>query len=123
MAPRAQLSKVETGTNFDGSGVPDDAHSYLRKVYNDPLQPDHVRIRAAQIAIEFERPKLGVNVNMNLGEDFAARLDRAIERTNGVKVIEHVGGEGSKTQTQSEAQVVSREHLARPILPKLTRRI
>jgi hypothetical protein len=80
-----------------------DAHTYLRSVYQDPLEPTHVRMRAAQIAIEYERPRLGVQVHFD-GGDLAERLDRAIQRSelarngNGAKVIEHQPtkvGEGS----------------------------
>ena len=53
---------------------------YLRQVYQDPLESTHVRMKAAQIAIEYERPRLAVT-GLVSGEDFADRLNRAIERS------------------------------------------
>ena len=39
-------------------------------------------------AIQFETPRLGVIATTNLnGVDFAALLDRAIERSNGVREV------------------------------------
>jgi hypothetical protein len=57
--------------------VPEDALAYLRQVYRDPLENTHVRMRAAQIAIEYERPRLAVTAVLS-GEDYADRLERAI---------------------------------------------
>jgi hypothetical protein len=37
-----------------------DAYTYLREVWNDELQPVHIRMRAAAVGIEFERPRLAV---------------------------------------------------------------
>jgi hypothetical protein len=59
----------------------------LQAVYRSPSLPLATRMRAAMAALQFEHPKLGVSVNIN-GEDIAERLDRAIARTNGLKVIE-----------------------------------
>ena len=61
------------------------AIDYLRSVYQNPLQPDNVRLRAAAIAIEYELPRLAVNATVNAG-DFADQLERAVERSR--KVIE-----------------------------------
>jgi hypothetical protein len=55
-----------------------DAHGCLRSIYNDPLQPTNVRMKAATIAIEYERPRLAATAVFNAGDEFAARLDRAI---------------------------------------------
>jgi hypothetical protein len=57
-----------------------DAHGYLRRVYQNPLEPTHVRMRAAQIAIEFELPKLKAAAILYAG-NFATQLERAIERS------------------------------------------
>ena len=65
-----------------------DAHTYLRKVYQGVLPPDNQRMRAAAIAIEYERPSLRATAILTDGS-FAQRLDRAIARSNGnVKVID-----------------------------------
>jgi|SRR6516162_3696792 hypothetical protein len=65
-----------------------DALSYLRSVYNDPLQPTNTRLKAAAIAIEYERPRLAVTALVQ-GEDFAARLNKAIARSReGLRLIE-----------------------------------
>ena len=71
-----------------------DALEFLGSVYQNVTVPLPVRMRAAQIAVEYERPRLAVTALVD-GEDFAARLERAIERsaladapTNGMKLIE-----------------------------------
>lgn len=65
-----------------------DALGFLRTVYRDPLQPTGVRLRAAQIAIEYERPRLAMTALID-GADFRSRLDRAIARSKSTKLIEH----------------------------------
>jgi hypothetical protein len=48
-------------------------------------------MRAAIAALQFETPRLGVIATTNLnGEDFAAVLDRAIERSNGVREVKQM---------------------------------
>ncbi len=48
-----------------------------------------VRMRAAIEAMPYENPKLSaVAVGYVTGQDFAAQLDRAIERSNGARLIE-----------------------------------
>src|SRR5262249_43978332 len=47
----------------------------FQKVYRNPDLPLHTRLRAARDAKDHEHPKLGISVNVNAGEDFAARLD------------------------------------------------
>lgn len=75
--------------------MPEDGFSLdlLRAVYRNPALPLHIRMRAARDALPFEFPKLAVTALIPDGGDFAARLDRAIERTRAVvngepKVIE-----------------------------------
>src|SRR5262249_35004010 len=63
------------------------AIDYLRSVYRNPLQPDNVRLRAAAIAIEYELPRLAVTATVN-ASDFADQLEKAIERSRKVTVIE-----------------------------------
>jgi hypothetical protein len=64
----------------------DDALEYLRSVYNDPLETTFTRVRAAQIAIEYERPRLAVTALIN-GQAFADQLDRAVARSQTVMKI------------------------------------
>jgi hypothetical protein len=45
-------------------------------------------MRAAAIALPFEAPKLAVTAVTPLNEDFAARLDRAIARSEKAKLID-----------------------------------
>jgi hypothetical protein len=72
-------------TQFEPETEPDDALDYLRSVYRNPLEPTPVRMKAAAIAIEYERPRLAVIASID-GNDFAARLERAIARSG--KVID-----------------------------------
>jgi hypothetical protein len=79
----------------------EDAHSLLKSVYQNPAVPLSVRMKAASIAIEYERPSLKATAIVPMGGDFAARLERAIERSNGgsrlpatqLKTIEHAPAE------------------------------
>ena len=63
---------------------PEDALDYLRSIYRDPLEPTPVRMKAAAIAIEYERPRLAVIASIG-GDDFSERLGRAIERSSLVR--------------------------------------
>jgi hypothetical protein len=45
------------------------------------------RMRAAIAALQFETPRLGVIATTNMSDrDFARLLDKAIERSNGVRL-------------------------------------
>src|SRR5262249_41238014 len=60
----------------------------LQMVYRGELKASAQQMRAAIECLSYEQPKLSaVAVGYLSGEDFASRLDRAIERSNG-KVIE-----------------------------------
>jgi hypothetical protein len=63
---------------------------FLQKVYRDPRQPIERRMRAATRALDFEFPKLSaVSMGFLNGDDFAARLDRAIQYAERrLKIIE-----------------------------------
>ena len=54
----------------------------MQSIYRDPRVPLPVRMRAASEALPFETPKLGaVAVTSLTANDFAAALDRAIQRS------------------------------------------
>jgi hypothetical protein len=57
----------------------DTAHELLKAVYQNPLIPLAVRMRAAMSAIPFEAPKLMAVAQVN-ERDFATLLDQRIER-------------------------------------------
>jgi hypothetical protein len=69
------------------TALPAEALDYLRSVYRNPLECTHVRLKAAAVAIEYERPRLAVIASIG-GDDFAEQLGRCIERSAKVKVIE-----------------------------------
>ena len=66
---------------------------FLQAVYRCPTEPMSRRLRAAIEALPFTSPKLAVTVAFD-GKTFAARLERALERTG--KAIEHQPEPGSE---------------------------
>jgi hypothetical protein len=59
---------------------------FLQRVYRSVKQPMSRRMRAAIEALPHEHPRLGaVAVGYLSGDDFASRLDRAIERSSKIK--------------------------------------
>ena len=88
----SDLPEMEYKPIADGEGlqVPPDIEpvEFLMAIYRDPRQPMNRRMKAAIGAAQYRQPKLGVIATTNLsGHDFAALLDRAIERSNGVRVV------------------------------------
>jgi hypothetical protein len=58
-----------------------DALAFLRAVYLNSTLPLPTRMRAAEAALPFERPKLAAVISTNLsGEDFGLALERARKR-------------------------------------------
>src|SRR5215471_19280830 len=58
---------------------------YLQSIYRNPMEPTSVRMRAAIECLPFETPKLSATAVATMdGLDFAAALDRCIERS-GIK--------------------------------------
>jgi hypothetical protein len=61
----------------------------LQMVYRGEVKATPQQMRAAIECLSFENAKLSaIGVGYLTAEDFASRLDRAIERTNGTKLIE-----------------------------------
>ena len=59
----------------------------LQTIYRDRRQPLNVRVRCAIEALPFENPKLNAVANTTWEGSFGDLLDKAIERTNGLKLI------------------------------------
>jgi hypothetical protein len=71
--------------------APVSALEYLQSIYRNPSEPEGRRLRAAMAALQFESPRLGVIATTNINErDFARLLDRAIERSNGVREVKEI---------------------------------
>ena len=69
-----------------------DALTYLQSIYNDPLQPDGMRMRAAGLALPHETPRLAVQAQIS-EQDFATLLDRRLARLEEMRRLESNGGE------------------------------
>ncbi len=73
--------------------IGDNALNILQAIYRNPQVPLPVRMRAAIEALPFETPKLSATAVLT-GDDFAARLERAISRS-GSRLIEHRADENN----------------------------
>jgi hypothetical protein len=86
LAHQARLDAIN-----NGEGEPRNALEYVQDVYRGRRIADPWRMRAAIAALQFETPRLGVVATTNLNDkDFAALLDRAIERSNGVREVKQI---------------------------------
>jgi len=67
----------------EGLAVPANATpiDFLCAVYRDPRQPMHRRLKAAIEAAPYCHPSLKATAVIVGGEEFAAKLERAIERS------------------------------------------
>jgi hypothetical protein len=76
--------------NGEALEVPADATplDFLFAVYRSAAQPMSRRLKAACEAAAYVHPKLAVSAMIS-SDDFAERLDRALARSAGPKVIEH----------------------------------
>jgi hypothetical protein len=61
------------------NAIPEDALAFLRSIYQNPKMELHWRIKCAVEALQYERPRLAVTALVD-GEDFASRLQRALDR-------------------------------------------
>jgi hypothetical protein len=69
--------------------LPQSALEYLQSIYKNPMQPDHVRMRAASLCLPFETPKLAVTGYIKHDVGFAGALERALVPSNAaMKLIE-----------------------------------
>lgn len=60
------------------------ALALLQAIYRNKQVPLPVRMRAASLAVPFETPRLSAMAFASMNtNDFAAALDRAIQRSNG----------------------------------------
>jgi len=62
----------------------------LQAIYNNVEVPLRTTMAAATAALPFETPKLSATALLPMGEDFAKRLERAVERSRErPRLIEH----------------------------------
>jgi hypothetical protein len=67
----------------------------LQRIYRSAKQPMSRRIRAAIEAMPHEHPRLGaVAIGSMNGHDFAAMLERAIERSGKRREVKQIEGRG-----------------------------
>ena len=66
--------------------------SLLQKIYRSVKQPMSRRLRAAMAALPHEHPKLGAVATLSMnGNDFAALLERSIERSRAASDFKPIG--------------------------------
>ena len=110
MPPLATIS-ADAGAGDGGEeiielGPGETSLSFLQRVYRSPKQPMSRRLRAAIEAMPHEHPRLGaVAIGSMNGNDFAAMLEKAIERSGKAQAIE------------ADYEVVDAEPL-RPVPPR-----
>jgi hypothetical protein len=80
---------VQPEPEFEG----ENALGLLQAIYKSRAVPLSVRMRAAVKCLPFETPKLTATALLT-SDDFASLLDKAIERSNGARVINHRQREG-----------------------------
>jgi hypothetical protein len=98
------------GTPAGGAGTDIDAYTYLRGVWNDHLQPTHIRMRAAAIGVEFERPRMAVSAVIE-SQDFASILEKRI------KNFERIEKNGGVIEAKAVPQIETK-----PVKPRVVDR-
>jgi hypothetical protein len=78
---------------------------FLEAVYSNEELPLPVRLRVAIEAAPYVHPKLSATASVIMGDDFAARLERAIDRSNAARIIDHEPN-ASPTDTRPPAPPV-----------------
>jgi hypothetical protein len=84
----AVLDQIEVAQAMERFELDPNATSlkFLQTIYRSSAVPLTTRMRAAIAAIQFEHPKLAVTATIDGNNDFAAQLDRAIDRSRRVMI-------------------------------------
>ena len=94
--------------------------AFLQAVYCHDGLPLHVRMKAAIAALPFEHPKLSATLAVQADDSFAARLQAAIARSNGVEAYRAIEAAPSAANSHAAndhttASVVSTAAMRRPM--------
>ena len=92
---------------------------FLQAIYRSSEQPMVRRMKAAIAALPFEHPKLSATLAVQADDSYAARLQAAIARSNGVeayRAIEHQPAAAANGHAEhNEAAEVSTAAMRRPM--------
>ena len=80
--PPIEYEEAEPIVFFNGNAL-----NFLQSIYRDPTQQQYTRMRAAIAALPFESPKLQATAIIGMGRDFASKLERAMLRSDKVRLI------------------------------------
>jgi hypothetical protein len=86
-----------------------DALAFLRAVYLNSKLPLPVRMRAAEAALPFERPKLAAVLSASMsGEEFGEALERARKRVDGGRPQPSLAPPSTQTDLSAKPMVSDR---------------